>query len=56
MPKWWAISWTTVTATSATTWSRVWHMRSVGPRKMVIRSGNEPAAHHDPRSVSGVPS
>lgn len=32
MPKWWAISWTTVTSVSATTSSRVAHIRSVGPR------------------------
>ena len=32
MPKWWAISCTTVTSVSATTSSRVPHIRSVGPR------------------------
>ena len=31
-------------------------MRSVGPRKIVIRSGSEPAAHKLSRSVSGTPS
>ena len=33
MPKWWAISWTTVTVTSRRTCSRVLHMRSVGAAK-----------------------
>ena len=56
MPKWWAISCTTVTATSATTSSRLAHIRRVGPRNTVIRSGSEPAAHQEPRSVRGVPS
>ncbi|CAM5364348.1 hypothetical protein SBADM41S_08741 [Streptomyces badius] len=32
MPKWWAISWTTVISVSATTSSCVSHIRSVGPR------------------------
>lgn len=32
MPKWWAISWTTVISVSATTSSRDSHIRSVGPR------------------------
>src|SRR5664280_1995606 len=32
------------------------HKRSVGPRKMVIRSGSAPAAQPPLRSVSGVPS
>ena len=40
----------------ARTSSRVVHMRSVGPRKIVIRSGSEPAAQKLSRSVSGTPS
>ena len=40
MPKWWAISCTTVIRTSSTSSSSVSHMSSSGPRKMKIRSGS----------------
>ena len=43
MPKWCAISCTTVTATSSTTSSSARRSRRSGSRKMVIRSGSTPA-------------
>ena len=39
MPKWWAISWTTVMRTSSTSSSSLLHMSSSGLRKTKTRSG-----------------
>lgn len=43
MPKWWAISCTTVTATSSTSSSLVSHIRHSASRKIMMRSGRTPA-------------
>ena len=54
IPKWWAISWTTVIRTSRTSSSSSAHISSNGRRKIVIRSGRPEWSA--PRSVSETPS
>lgn len=55
IPKWCAISWTTVILTSSASSARSSHICSNGSRKTKIRSGSTPP-YSAPRSVSATPS